>query len=47
MTNRLKFRVGSIGHACYFAVGAWFLNFCYDFSISSKMESLWKRQEVL
>jgi len=32
MTNRSKFRVGNIGHACYFTVGVWLSNFCHGFS---------------
>jgi len=32
MTNHSKFRVGNIGHSCYFAVGAWLSNFCHSFS---------------
>jgi len=32
MTNCSKFRVGNLGHSCYFPVGAWLLNFCNSFS---------------
>jgi len=52
MTNRLKFRIGNIGHACYFAVGALLSNFCYSFNnplgtFKYKMESLQKWENVL
>jgi len=28
-TDRSEVRVGNIGHACYFDVGAWLSNFCH------------------
>jgi len=52
MTNCSKFRVGNIGYACYFAVGAWLSNFGRSFSyplgtFSSKIESLRQWGNVL
>jgi len=52
MINHSSFRDEKKEKACHFAVGTLFSNFCQGFSnplgtVSSNMESLRKRQEVL